>query len=98
MSKGSSCIPGILALGFGMLVLAVVSFMAFVFPKTIAQWEVMSRPLSLPERLACALSRICTNYGFILIPALVLLIAASIVWLVTSLSRKVAKLPTRQSS
>jgi type II secretory pathway component PulF len=64
----------------GGLALAVVIYLAFVFPKTVATWEEHGRSLSLLEQTFAKLSSLCTSTGFLLIPALLLVIIGSGAW------------------
>ena len=72
MSKrNQSCIAGFLAL-VGVLALAGVVYLSFVFPKTIEMWLDQGRRLSATEQTLADLSHLCTSFGLILIPCLLL--------------------------
>ena len=74
-----SCFAGIVAL-LGGLALTGVLYLAFAFPKTVATWGEQGRSLSVLEQTLAKLSSLCTSFGLLLIPALLLVIIGCGVW------------------
>ncbi len=60
--------------------LAVALHLAFAFPKTVALWSDEGRALSSFQNLLVNLCALCTSFGLIIFPALLLGVAACIAW------------------
>ena len=81
MKKIQSCVAAVLAL-FGVLALAGVIHLAFVFPKTVAVWADEGRALSVVQQALVNLSSLCKSLGLLLVPVLLLAIVGCGVWAV----------------
>ncbi|MBN2711885.1 MAG: hypothetical protein JXR97_05535 [Planctomycetes bacterium] len=83
MGKGRTLVAGTLMfVTAGML--GAVIYLAFVFPKTIAEWENVGKELSVVEKLLAHSSQICSSLGIVLLPLLGLCFIGSLAWLVAS--------------
>jgi len=67
-----------LMVAFSLGAIAIGFYLTFFFPKTMAQWADQERPLSVLEQLMVHLSRFCSSFGLILLPVLLLVVAAGI--------------------
>ena len=74
---------GVVAL-LGVLALAGVVHLVYIFPKTLALWADDGRALSVSEQTAARLSNICQSFGLFLIPVLLLVVIGCGVWAVSA--------------
>jgi type II secretory pathway component PulF len=79
----SSCL-----LGGSLIVLAVVTYFAKVFPNTINVWADQGRQLSAIEMFLVNLSHYCKVLGFPLLGLLILSFITSIIWLAVALQAR----------
>ena len=70
MSKRTQSGIAVVLAVLGVVALAGVVYLAFVFPKTIEIWAGQGRALSAAERAVMNLSSLCKSFGRFLIPAL----------------------------
>ncbi len=64
----------------GVLALAGVVYLIYIFPKTMELWIDEDRALSVAELTIARLSSACRSYGLFLIPVLLLAIVGCGVW------------------
>jgi type II secretory pathway component PulF len=63
--------------------LAAVSYLAFIFPRTLQVWqeEYADRSLSALQRLVANASHFCQAFGLVLLPLLALTLVGTCVWM-----------------
>jgi type II secretory pathway component PulF len=83
MKKTQVYIAGALS-ALAALVLVGVAHLAFVFPKTMAVWKDEGRALSNVEQSLANLSGLCTSFGLLLIPILLLAVIGCGIWAVVA--------------
>lgn len=79
--------PAVAALLFvcGLALFNGVVYLVYVFPVVARSWAALGKNLSGFERWILTASELCRASGWFLLPALVVLVVGSLVWLVTSL-------------
>ena len=84
MSKRAStalagfALVGCLAIFSGML------YLMFIFPRTESHWAQLGRELTVFEQGTIELSGFCRQFGFFILPFILLLVAGSLAWLIIS--------------
>ncbi len=63
-------------------VFAVFVYLVFFFPRLAAIWAGMGQPLSMAERAVCNVSLFCRVYGLLLLPVLMGMLIASVLWVI----------------
>ena len=84
MNRMQTKVATILAL-LALVCLVVISYLAFMFPKTIDVWKEQGRALSVVEQLTVNLSRLCTHFGLILLPLFLFAVIGCTIWAAVSL-------------
>jgi type II secretory pathway component PulF len=83
MKRIQTYFAGVLAL-ISALVLAVVFYLAFIFPKTVAVWADEGRALSVVQTTLVNLSDVCKSFGLLVIPVLLLILIGCSIWAVVA--------------
>jgi hypothetical protein len=63
---------------------ALLLYLLFVFPKVLAGWADQDRALPVMLQLLANLSMFCVSFGILLLPACVLAVMASILWIIVA--------------
>ncbi|MBN2451138.1 MAG: hypothetical protein JXR77_12160 [Lentisphaeria bacterium] len=72
-------LPSMLA-GIGVLVGGAILLLAFVVPRTVAQWAEEGRALSGAERVLASASALCVSHGIALLAGAILFCLACAAW------------------
>ncbi len=83
MKASQTYFAGALAL-LGVLALAGVVHLVYIFPKSMATWADEDRALSVAEQTIASLSDMCKSFGLFLIPLLLLVVIGCGVWAVVA--------------
>lgn len=84
MKQNISVLAGLSALLTGAL-LSIAAYLSFIAPRTIAIWQEEGRAISVLEKAIVTASHVCTTFGIILLPLLLLAFLASVVWLISAI-------------
>ena len=55
-----------------MALIAGVAYLAFIFPRTVALWAESAAEISTGQALLANASMVCSSYGWVLLPVLLL--------------------------
>ena len=86
MNKAAQSKLALIMAALGLVILAAVLYLAFIFPKTMAVWMEEGKSLSMAEQIVRRLSVFCQCYGLILLPWLIAGIVACVLWSVMAKS------------
>ena len=87
MKKGQAVLAAVITLITGVMV-GVVLYLTFIFPKILAVWEQEARTLSVAQMFMVNISSFCTTYGIVILPIFLIGFLASILWLILAVMKK----------
>ncbi len=88
MSKRASTALAGFALVCCLAIFSSMLYLMFIFPRTENYWAQLGRELTVFEQCTIDLSGFCKQFGFFILPFILLLAAGSLAWLIISLRTK----------
>jgi len=71
-----------------LVLLGAAIYLTFFFPATIQRWAELEQALTVQQQSMVQLSRFCRSFGLLVLPALVVLLGASIFWMTSATNRR----------